>query len=446
MKQKKILNKFVSTMAMTTMLATAMVAPTAITPVVAAETGITVKNLTFTDVNSRIQEAVEFVVSKGVQGYSSTKFGSYDQIKRVDAAIILAKVLELDVDNAPETSFKDVPARGKKYVNALYEAGITSGKSSTQFGSNDFITRGEMAIWITRAFELQGSGKVAFTDVSKNYASAVSALIENKIANGFSSTTFGTTTALIRGDFAVLMHRAATLDENGSNNENNGNDSNNDKFSIDYEFGNDWDEDFTNSVTNNGICSHFYDNGVLLIGFNQPLNMEESLKPENFIINGKNPVEVSSDSGDESIIWVYLEDNSLEASKQYDITIKNIVSAKGEKLDTYTAKEFLNENVRPTMTEATMVNDETIRVTFSEPVTYQRDGYIVFGYYVVNGGDYSVIGMDTTNGLETDTQYDIYLNKPVNAGETVVVEYSGYNGNLTDVLGNSVGASKVTTR
>jgi len=242
------------------------------------------------------------------------------------------------------------------------------------------------------------------------------------------------------------MHRAATLDENGSNNENNGNDSNNDKFSIDYEFGNDWDEDFTNSVTNNGICSHFYDNGVLLIGFNQPLNMEESLKPENFIINGKNPVEVSSDSGDESIIWVYLEDNSLEASKQYDITIKNIVSAKGEKLDTYTAKEFLNENVRPTMTEATMVNDETIRVTFSEPVTYQRDGYIVFGYYVVNGGDYSVIGMDTTNGLETDTQYDIYLNKPVNAGETVVVEYSGYNGNLTDVLGNSVGASKVTTR
>lgn len=446
-KQKKNLHKFVATMALTAMVTTGVIAPLA-TPTVSAETGITIKKLSFTDVNSRYQEAVEFVVSKGVQGYNATTFGSYDQIKRVDAAIILAKVLELDVDNAPETSFKDVPTRGKKYVNALYEAGITSGKNPTQFGSNDLITRGEMAIWIMRAFELQGSGKVAFTDVAKNYASAVSALVENKVANGFSETKFGTTTPLIRGDFAVLMHRAATLEENGTDNENNGDTGNGSRFSIDYEFGNDFDEEFSNSVKNNGVCSSFFENGTLIVGFNQPLDLEKSLKPENFIVNGKTPISVEPSSDEESnSVWLRFEDDVFTENKQYHITIKNIVSDNGEKLDTYTTKEYLNENVKPYLTEATVINDETIRVTFSEPVT-ARDGYIVFSY-IVNDGEYHTIGIASANMLDTDIQYDIFVDRPIDTSKTIVVEsqegWSAY-GNLYDAVGNSVRSSKVTVR
>ena len=41
-------------------------------------------------------------------------------------------------------------------VNALKEAGITLGKAVESFGSTDLITRGELAIWIERGFELEG--------------------------------------------------------------------------------------------------------------------------------------------------------------------------------------------------------------------------------------------------------------------------------------------------
>ena len=48
----------------------------------------------------------------------------------MDAAVLLANVLGLDTENAPDSGFKDVPERAKGAVNALKEAGITNGKTT----------------------------------------------------------------------------------------------------------------------------------------------------------------------------------------------------------------------------------------------------------------------------------------------------------------------------
>ena len=48
------------------------------------------------------------------------------------------------------------PKRAKGAINALKEAGITNGKSADQFGSRDSITRGELAIWLQKGFDLKG--------------------------------------------------------------------------------------------------------------------------------------------------------------------------------------------------------------------------------------------------------------------------------------------------
>ncbi len=196
--ETKSYRKFVATAATATLVASA-VAPLA-------------SAASFTDVAPKYKEAVDFVVSKGAQGFSETKFGVNENIKRQDAAVLLAKVLELDVDTTQTTSvFTDVPKHIAPYVNALKEAGITSGKTATRFGVNDLITRGELAIWIQRGFKLQGSEDVKFTDVASQYKEAVSALVSNKITNGINQTQFGTNNPAKRGDYAIFLHKASQV-------------------------------------------------------------------------------------------------------------------------------------------------------------------------------------------------------------------------------------------
>ena len=165
----------------------------------------------FTDVSKKYEDAVQFVYEKGILGFSTTRFGVEEMITRVDAAVMLAKVLELDVENAKPSGFKDVPSRGVKYVNALKEAGITSGKSKTEFGSYSNITRGELAMWIQKAYDLKGEGQISFLDVSSKYKEAVTALVKNGITQGVNSKEFGTNNPAKRGDYAIFLYRANAL-------------------------------------------------------------------------------------------------------------------------------------------------------------------------------------------------------------------------------------------
>lgn len=197
--ETKLYRKLISTATVATVVASSVV------PAASAA------SYQFTDVAAKYADAVEYVYNKGIQGFSSEKFGVHENITRLDAAIMLAKVLELDVDQAVASGFTDVPADRAKYVNALKEAGITSGKTATSFGSYQKITRGELAVWIQRAFELTGEEKLSFTDVASQYTTAVSALVSNGITNGVSEKQFGTNQPAKRGDYAIFLYRASEI-------------------------------------------------------------------------------------------------------------------------------------------------------------------------------------------------------------------------------------------
>src|SRR5690606_10178794 len=100
----------------------------------------------FKDVSKNYKEAVDSLVAdKIAQGISDTEFGTTKSIKRGDAAVMIAGALDLDVKNAPNAGFKDLNSRVKGAVNALYAAKIIDGKTKTQFKPDDNITRQEMA-------------------------------------------------------------------------------------------------------------------------------------------------------------------------------------------------------------------------------------------------------------------------------------------------------------
>ncbi len=166
----------------------------------------------FSDVNSRYQPAVDYLLTKGITGKSETIFGTDEPIKRVDAAIMLAKAAGWDIESASASGFTDVPARAVKHVNAMKAMEITSGKSATSFGAQDLITRGELAVWIEKAFKLQADPNLApllFDDVAPKYGPSVAALVSNEVTSGTSATTFGTYDNAKRGDYALFLYRAA---------------------------------------------------------------------------------------------------------------------------------------------------------------------------------------------------------------------------------------------
>ncbi|WP_050183517.1 S-layer homology domain-containing protein [Domibacillus robiginosus] len=162
-------------------------------------------------------EAVDYL-SGLFYGIEPHQFGVDQSIKRVDAALIAAKFLDLngvDNSNPPKASFKDVPARAVSAVSALKAAGIMNGKSDTDFGSQLNITRGEAAILFARiyaALQADGEGYPAetsrkFTDVTGRYAEPVALLTELGVVKGISETKFGTSQPLTRGQFALLLYR-----------------------------------------------------------------------------------------------------------------------------------------------------------------------------------------------------------------------------------------------
>ncbi|MGG1480671.1 S-layer homology domain-containing protein [Bacillus smithii] len=201
--QPKSYRKFAATAATATLVATA------VTPAFAAE------NLPFGDVNKNYAEAVGALYSKGiVNGVSKTEFGTYQSLKRGDAAVIIARALELDTKNAPDAGFKDVNSNIKGAVNALVAKGIISGVSKDKFDPNSPLTRGQMAKILVNAYpSLKDKAKeTPFKDLTADFKPYIEALYGAGITGGTSDTTYGTTKNITRGDFAKLLYKAMNFD------------------------------------------------------------------------------------------------------------------------------------------------------------------------------------------------------------------------------------------
>lgn len=173
-----------------------------------------VSHAAFSDVGTRYKTEVEYLISHNyAQGISETAFGTDQSIKRIDAAVMVAKALGFnESSNQPDAGFTDVPKNRAWAVNALAARGVISGKTTTKFGTSDTMTRNEMAKVIASAYGLEESlSPLPFTDVNGRFAPYVGALVENNITSGKSSTKFGATDPIKRGEFAIFIYKVEGL-------------------------------------------------------------------------------------------------------------------------------------------------------------------------------------------------------------------------------------------
>jgi len=169
--------------------------------------------ITFTDVSERYADAVNFLVGNGItEGKSTTSFGTSEKISRVDASVLIANALGVDKDATyKDSGFTDVPERAKWAVDALAEMGVLNGFDEDTFGSNSFLTRNQAALLLANAAELdvnENVTKTKFSDVNERFAPYVDALVKAGIAFGKSDTEFGANDSVQRGEMALFLERA----------------------------------------------------------------------------------------------------------------------------------------------------------------------------------------------------------------------------------------------
>ena len=163
-------------------------------------------------------EAIYALVEAGIiKGNTDGTFAPNAEIKRGDAAVMIARALNLLDGKIPATTVTDLTnsnATTQEAVAKLVNKGIVSGFLDSTFRPDEPVKREQMAKYIANAYDLKlGDGVTNFADVDSKSALAVyvDAIAEAGITIGKTDGTFGFGDKLKRADFSAMVYRAENL-------------------------------------------------------------------------------------------------------------------------------------------------------------------------------------------------------------------------------------------
>ena len=158
---------------------------------------------------------IAYLLDKGIISADKTAYGVKDIVTREEVAVMVAKAVGLD-GTQRATKFKDVPKSHKNsgYIQSAVEAGIINGYTDGTFKPTTKVTRGHMAAFIARAFDLP-NGTKTFKDVKKGHTAyeAVSQLAAANITTGYEDGTFKPANNLTRAHISAFLARAVKYQE-----------------------------------------------------------------------------------------------------------------------------------------------------------------------------------------------------------------------------------------
>ncbi len=179
-------------------------------------------NGVFYDVSSShwANEAILALNEKGiVSGMGDGTFSPDSNVTRGQAARIISSAFDITLESN-NCNFADVPNDlwARKYVSALYEAGIINGISETEFGINNELTRQDLAVILYRALVRAGyefnEQKTDFTDfdiISEYAREAVAYMAGSGIINGMGDNRFAPFEKATRAQMCKLVYESLKL-------------------------------------------------------------------------------------------------------------------------------------------------------------------------------------------------------------------------------------------
>ncbi len=167
----------------------------------------------FYDDDTSIFEAdIEALANAGItSGCSPTEFCPDENVNRGQMAAFLVRALNL-TDQGSKDFVDDNNSIFEADIEKLAAAGITSGCSANQFCPNDNVSRGQMAAFLVRALGLTDQGSKDFVDDNNSVFEAdIEKLAAAGITSGCSPTEFCPNDDVTRGQMAAFLARAFDL-------------------------------------------------------------------------------------------------------------------------------------------------------------------------------------------------------------------------------------------
>lgn len=166
--------------------------------------------------NTRFFDEMLYLYNESIiQGYSNGHFGPSDVVTRGDAAIMIGRALSYD-GKKRESSFSDVSEHmnASGYIEQAVEQGVISGYPDGTFRPYDTVTRGQLAIFLTRAFQYDTHSSTTFSDVSPSMkaSDSIARLVGAQITAGYPDGTFRPNEKVTRSQFSAFLARSLNDD------------------------------------------------------------------------------------------------------------------------------------------------------------------------------------------------------------------------------------------
>ncbi|MDN4068456.1 S-layer homology domain-containing protein [Paenibacillus vini] len=151
--------------------------------------------------------------------YSDGNYRLSERLSRGQAAVILARALQLNLEDPNAPHFQDVNESSENYnsIAAIVSAGIFQGYSDGTFKPDQSLTRAEMAKILVVAYQFSKEELVVnpFEDVSSKswYAPYLTPLIQNKVTLGTSLTTYSPNGVVTRGEMDLFISRCQQISQ-----------------------------------------------------------------------------------------------------------------------------------------------------------------------------------------------------------------------------------------
>ncbi len=144
------------------------------------------------------------------QGCAPTTFCPEAPVTRGEMAAFLVRTLDLEpVDGFVDPFYDDDGSSFEADIEILRGHGITNGCTATEFCPTETVTRGEMAAFLARAFDLPFSTGDSFSDDNDSvFQTEIEALAASGVTSGCSQGRFCPSRPVTRGEMAAFLVRA----------------------------------------------------------------------------------------------------------------------------------------------------------------------------------------------------------------------------------------------
>ena len=124
-------------------------------------------------------------------------------------AAFIVRALDLDASPGGDSFSDDDRSVFENDIESLYNHGITTGCTVSRFCPDRPVTRGEMAAFLNRAFDLPASTEDPFADDDNSYFEAdIAALEASGVTSGCAPASFCPGRPVSRGEMAAFLIRA----------------------------------------------------------------------------------------------------------------------------------------------------------------------------------------------------------------------------------------------